>query len=542
MKGWERDHLINLLQMRYEDWQDFTHPAFLQDEILPKRQQAEKVQALLAQAWLDAQIAAGNHTAVLEHLEKACQGSNLLWRRVPSSGDTAVLHHPAANNPQFVVQIRNLLHGDQPAPVRLQTFANYAQQHDMPNKWPLPTYLLFMCHPAHDIFIKPQPGNWLLKFMGSSSRVTSPPTRAVYQQILAQAQQLLETLRPLGAADMIDVQSVIWVGMRESRQRVTGLSQRGQIDLDVPPSVPEPLTYAPSRPAVMVREANNEPAYHTTQPKYELAQCAADTGYDVPTLQRWLQAIERKGQAIFYGPPGTGKTFLAQKLARHLASGGDGFDELVQFHPAYAYEDFVEGIRPFTNNDGTITYKTVPGRFLNFCQQAAACQDICVLIIDEINRANLASVLGELMYLLEYREETLTLAGGRPFQIPANVRLIATMNTADRSIALIDHALRRRFAFIQLQPNMDIIANYHAHSGYDPAGLISVLQQLNQVIADPHYAIGHSFFLQPNLPTILPDIWQMEIEPYLEEYFFDTADKIAPFRWQKVTHHLLPEK
>jgi len=159
-----------------------------------------------------------------------------------------------------------------------------------------------------------------------------------------------------------------------------------------------------------------------------------------------------------------------------------------------------------------------------------------VLIIDEINRANLSRVFGELMYLLEYRERAIPLAGGGFFKIPANVRLIGTMNTADRSIALVDHALRRRFAFIALHPDYDLLRRYHEReqTGFPIEGLIGVLQRLNQQINDPHYAVGVTFFLTPHLVAELEDIWRMEIEPYLEEYFFDQPRQVADFRWDAI--------
>ena len=256
------------------------------------------------------------------------------------------------------------------------------------------------------------------------------------------------------------------------------------------------------------------------------------TGFTEKELQRWLRAINRKGQAIIYGSPGTGKTFIAKELAGKLV-GKYGFTELVQFHPAYSYEDFMQGIRP-QSKDGKLTYPVVPGRFLEFCKKAEFCQDTCVLIIDEINRANLAQVFGELMYLLEYRNQEIPLAGGNRFRIPENVRIIGTMNTADRSIAQIDHALRRRFAFIELRPNYDVLIKYHLNTSFAVMDLINVLKQLNQAINDKNYEIGISFFLTPNLREDIEDIWKMEIEPYLEEYFFNNLEKVDEFRWDKI--------
>jgi 5-methylcytosine-specific restriction protein B len=187
-----------------------------------------------------------------------------------------------------------------------------------------------------------------------------------------------------------------------------------------------------------------------------------------------------------------------------------------------------------------VSYPLVPGRFLEFCYKAQACRDTCVLIIDEINRANLSRVFGELMYLLEYRDRRIPLAGGGFLQIPANVRLVGTMNTADRSIALVDHALRRRFAFIALYPNYELLRRYHhQHTGFPVEGLVGVLTGLNRTIGDRHYEVGVTFFLHPNLAGEIEDIWRMEIEPYLEEYFFDRPDTVEDFRWAKVRDRIL---
>jgi 5-methylcytosine-specific restriction protein B len=252
-----------------------------------------------------------------------------------------------------------------------------------------------------------------------------------------------------------------------------------------------------------------------------------------------LDPFKEKGQAILYGPPGTGKTFVAEHLAKLLLSEGDGCSDLVQFHPAYSYEDFIQGIRPITKPDGSIAYSLLPGRFLEFCNNAKKRTGNCVLIIDEINRANLSRVFGELMYLLEYRNKTIPLAGGGSFEIPKNVFIIGTMNTADRSIALVDHALRRRFSFLQLQPKFDILRKFHESNGFDCEGLIQMLSQVNRQIGDKHYEIGISFFMIKALDTELEDIWTMEIEPYLEEYFADQPEKIRDFRWDAIKDKIL---
>ena len=114
------------------------------------------------------------------------------------------------------------------------------------------------------------------------------------------------------------------------------------------------------------------------------------------------------------------------------------------------------------------------------------------------------------------------------------------MNTADRSIALVDHALRRRFAFLALYPNYDVLKKYHLNTGFKVEPLIDVLTNLNKQIGDRHYEVGISFFLKEDLADQIEDIWRMEIEPYLEEYFFDQQDKTEAFRWEKVGKEILP--
>jgi 5-methylcytosine-specific restriction protein B len=146
------------------------------------------------------------------------------------------------------------------------------------------------------------------------------------------------------------------------------------------------------------------------------------------------------------------------------------------------------------------------------------------------------------MYLLEYRDREVPLAGGGKLKVPSNVRLIGTMNTADRSIALVDHALRRRFAFIPLYPNYEVLTKYHSknQNGFSVDGLIGILNQLNKRIDDPNYHLGISFFLRQNIAHHIEDIWRMEIEPYLEEYFFDQLNELAKFRWDEVKEKILP--
>jgi 5-methylcytosine-specific restriction protein B len=276
-----------------------------------------------------------------------------------------------------------------------------------------------------------------------------------------------------------------------------------------------------------------------TLPTYTVDDFSAETAIPREAIETWLTRLKRKQQLIFQGPPGTGKTFVAERLARVLTSNTHGLVDLVQFHPSYGYEDFMHGIRPVTQG-GQILFERIPGRFLRFCRAARDVRDgsPCVLIIDEINRGNLSRIFGELMYLLEYREKTIPLAGEETrFGIPPNVHIIGAMNTADRSIALVDHALRRRFSFIHLAPDYGVLRAQLERHGLVAAGLIDALKAVNSAIDDRNYEIGISFFLKDGaaLATTLQDVWEGEIEPYLEEYFYDQPRKLEPLRWDSLS-------
>jgi MoxR-like ATPase len=284
-------------------------------------------------------------------------------------------------------------------------------------------------------------------------------------------------------------------------------------------------------------------------PIYTVEAFATESAIPQATILMWLGRLKRKQHLIFQGPPGTGKTYVAERLARVLISGSTGIVETVQFHPSYGYEDFMHGIRPVVE-EGRMRFERMPGRFLQFCKVASRRLEEstgedgapCVLIIDEINRANLSRVFGELMYLLEYREKAIPLAGeNKAFSIPENVYIIGTMNTADRSIALVDHALRRRFSFIHLQPDYDVLRSHLEKHHLDADSLIKALRAVNTAIGDRNYEIGISFFLKDGgaLASTLKDVWEGEIEPYLEEYFYDQTAKLEPLRWKTLRSGIL---
>jgi 5-methylcytosine-specific restriction endonuclease McrBC GTP-binding regulatory subunit McrB len=261
-----------------------------------------------------------------------------------------------------------------------------------------------------------------------------------------------------------------------------------------------------------------------------------------------------KKNVILQGPPGVGKSFAAQRLAYGLLQARDPARvAFVQFHQSYSYEDFVEGFRP--SGDGFVLRQ---GKFVEFCRRAARDpQRRYVFIIDEINRGNLSKILGELMLLIESdkRDEkwAMPLAyGNEGFHVPSNVFLMGLMNTADRSLAVVDYALRRRFAFVELKPKLHSpkLSELLSEKGVPLELQVKLLQRigaLNEVIEGdltnlgPGFSIGHSFFCAGPSGGETADGWYRrvittEILPLLREYWFD-----APAKAQEWEERLLSE-
>lgn len=263
-------------------------------------------------------------------------------------------------------------------------------------------------------------------------------------------------------------------------------------------------------------------------------------------LQEIKALLEDKKQVIFQGPPGTGKTYVAQALAKYLA-GSEGRVTLVQFHPSYAYEDFVRGFRPKVSEDGQAGFELKDGPLLQAAERAKKESDERhFLIIDEINRGNLAKVFGELYFLLEYRDEEITLQYQRDadegkFSLPENLYVIGTMNTADRSIALVDLALRRRFYFVEFHPDEEPVRGVlrrwlEAKAMTEVMWVADVVERANELLKDDrHAAIGPSYFMKDGLDdAMIERIWKHSVLPYIEERRFGGDEVSDDFNLDKL--------
>ena len=291
--------------------------------------------------------------------------------------------------------------------------------------------------------------------------------------------------------------------------------------------------------------SNIEESQLNLPPKYSINDALKDVFVSKDEFQNILNVLKRKKNIVLQGPPGVGKTYIAKRLAKTLLGVDDNSKiKMVQFHQSYAYEDFIQGIRP-TESGG---FETQKGIFYDFCETAQYDPTHnYFFIIDEINRGNLSKIFGELMMLIEAEKRgkdwamPLTYSKDEDFYIPKNLYIIGTMNTADRSLAMVDYALRRRFAFINLKPHFgDRFTTHLLNQGISSELSNSIskkLINLNEKIEQDNnlgkgFLIGHSYFCLSEKveKDFLEKDWfqsiiNLEIQPLLEEYWFDKEDK-----------------
>ena len=258
---------------------------------------------------------------------------------------------------------------------------------------------------------------------------------------------------------------------------------------------------------------------------------------DEHEYDRLVSLMRNKKNVILQGAPGVGKTFAAKRLAYSIMGMKDTSRvELIQFHQSYSYEDFIMGFRPSETG-----FELRTGSFYEFCKKAEEDNDRdYFFIIDEINRGNLSKIFGELFMLLEADKRGASLKllySDEQFCIPPNVYLLGMMNTADRSLALLDYALRRRFAFYEMEPGFESqgFREYrHSLESQEFDNLIRCVQQLNAEIESDEslgrgFRIGHSYFcgLDSVEPGRLEEIVEYELVPLIQEYWFDEPGKVS---------------
>lgn len=297
----------------------------------------------------------------------------------------------------------------------------------------------------------------------------------------------------------------------------------------------------------IIRESNPVPQIKEKE-KYTKEDFLSEVFMTEERYDRLVALLDNKKNIILQGAPGVGKTFAAKRLAYSIMGEKDDDKvEFVQFHQNYSYEDFVMGYKPV--GDG---FELKNGIFYRFCQKAYNNpQEKYFFLIDEINRGNMSKIFGELLMLIEkdYRGTKVTLAyNGMPFSVPPNLYIIGMMNTADRSLAMIDYALRRRFSFVNMEPgfNTEGFKKYQADLNNDTFDkLVSEVIKLNKAISDdkslgPGFCIGHSYFCghKPGEDSDwIKGIVEYDIIPMLAEYWFDDADNVK--KWEDILNGVI---
>ncbi len=300
--------------------------------------------------------------------------------------------------------------------------------------------------------------------------------------------------------------------------------------LTIIPSLRSILTKALDRPVDMIDVHsllwfNFTDSYDQYKEESGLTMVAVD---ERPFMRHLVRVANRTRNIILYGPPGTGKTYWAREFSQRFGNRV----EFITFHQSFAYEDFVEGLKPSSDNSGRIRYDVQDGAFKRICQRAKEESDKeYLLVIDEINRANIAKVFGELITLIEddkrlgmeYELQAILPYSGKSFSVPQNLYLMGTMNTADRSIALLDMALRRRFTYIEVMPHTSLLPEI------DDLSLGTLLERLNEriiVLLDRDHQIGHSYFLNVESLADLRFVWEHRVVPLLQEYFYNDSERL----------------
>lgn len=458
-------------------------------------------------------------------LRAALTGFNPVDYRVADDFITWVGNHPE----QAGTALREL--GNKPGPDAIDRFLSHIPYDEFPGlgaRLSLASVLLFGQSPEEYPPWRDSSAQALMRLADGYRAQESATAGEHYVMFLERLDVILAQLAEHGGLrDRLDAQGLAWTVAKThsfpqwsaADNEAYGLWQSGKA-AEAPPA-PSPGPEPAPEP-----QPSPDPLPHSVE---DLASQLFLDDAGRAWLIETIALLQHRKQLILQGPPGTGKTFFARAIAHFLAGDRDR-TTLVQFHPSTTYEDFVQGLRPDPANPGRFDLK--PGPLLNMARRALDDpQHTYVLVIDELNRANVPAAFGELYFLMEYRDHEATLLYGETLRLPANLVVIATMNTADRSITALDSALRRRFYVRELRPGeppMDgVLRNYLDAKEPTLSWLVELLDRANAILPDREQAIGPSHFMGEVVNELWARrAWDNTVLPTLREVYFNRLDLI----------------
>lgn len=454
------------------------------------------------------------------------------------------LLHLIPEGPQaFVLALERFLYGEEPFLDRLERFTEdagqvYAQFLDPSPKyqeryggkklsWPFVSYFHFMMWPEQGYaFIKPLEIQEAARAAGFDLKYQGQPNRTTYERAQEFYRLLWPAVERLGGRDWIDVQTVIRAaGGGFGIPGGVWIDQRvAQVAAALSPAVTKVTALLHTKPQVVLQGAPGTGKTHTA-----LLAAANVLGVVEPEAEATRQAL-RRYQLARHLEDTPALIDDPQGLADRVRAAGHGLCEIVQLHPSYTYEDFVRGLQAVPSGE-RVTFRAVNRTLGLLAETASALLDDhlpVVLILDEINRGDLSKVLGELIYVLEYRSDSVltpyAVDGRLDLTLPPNLYLIGTMNTADRSIALVDYAIRRRFYFVTLRADRDVIVGYYHDRlalGQRAVILFDAVSRLFDELQtgyDRHdLMVGHTYFLAKDAESLALK-FAYDVVPLLREY------------------------
>ncbi|MGM0931159.1 MAG: McrB family protein [Actinomycetota bacterium] len=436
----------------------------------------------------------------------------------------------ALKNPRRFREGLSALHAS-PGPAGIDAFLHQIPSNEFASigaRLSVASLLLFAIDPENMPPWRAEPAKVTIRLTNGNTAQQSATAGEHYLEFLERLDTVIDVLREVDGLSIsrLEAQGAAWLMAKSDMHGLPEAQRRAFIEWRDGKGTAGPQELAATSAPTLEPDLRVAPSANAAMSVEDLARKLHFDDDGVNWLQEAVELLKRKGQVILQGPPGTGKTYIARRLAEFVSGADDVV--LTQFHPGTTYEDFIQGLRPDPANPSAFTL--VDGPFLKAARVAEDHPEkTVVVVIDEINRGNIPAIFGELYFLLEYRDQTMTLNYGGLFRLPRNLLVIGTMNTADRSITALDAALRRRFFVLDLRPGevpVDGMLRTYLRAEEGEPWLADLLDTANSLISDRDQHIGPSHLMVPEEVDARRS-WTYSVLPTLQELYYNSPD-----RWQ----------